>query len=96
MTNEQLAILLEGYAEKLKSIYSEIDKSLPESAEREMRVEWIGEGHSPPLGYFFAKTDDPNWKKTPTGYAFCLNPLREEIERICIDIRCLFNREEQP
>ncbi|MGB5217126.1 MAG: hypothetical protein WBN66_02390 [Smithella sp.] len=96
MTNEQLAVLLEGISEQLKSVYKKIDESLPDSAERKMAARWIGEGHPPPMGYFLAKKDDPDWEKKPTGPAFCLFPLQEEIEKIDKDIRCLLNKEDQP
>lgn len=90
MTNEQLALLLNSYYQRLSAILNQIDEDLGDTAARynEANYEWIGEGNEPMIAM---KSIDKRYKliTTSTGRAIPLDPLSEFLDSLESDIEKL-------
>jgi len=90
MTNEQLAVLLNGYVERLRVAISEADDALGEGVERE--VEWKYVGDAPACSTkrmcSYPAKDPEDWE-AGKGDALALGPLLEVVEDIEADIESL-------
>ena len=90
MTNEQLAVLLNGYAERLRAAISEADDALGEGVEREVAWKYIGKVSSfggEPL--FSCPANSPKDWEAGKGDALALGPLLELAEGMEADIENL-------
>lgn len=91
MTNEQLAVLLNGYAEQLKTATQEADDALGEDVERESSWRYIGSASLLSAQRFVSnRIKDPGeWKEEKTGHVLALRPLWEMVESMAADIAAL-------
>ena len=90
MTNEQLAVLLNGYAERLRTAIQEADDALGDSVEREVEWKYIGEvslfGCVP---LFSNPANSPKDWEAGEGPALALDPLLELAEDMEADVESL-------
>lgn len=76
MTNEQLAILIRGYAVRLDEYIKKLNGDL--SNDNEQHLEWMRKDRQPfsPMVAWNAKTD-PDFEQVATGDFVCLDDLRQ-------------------
>jgi len=90
MTNEQLAVLLSGYAARLRTAIQEADDALGEGVEREVEWKYVGEatlyGCAAP---FSNPANSPKDWEAGEGPALALDPLLELAEDMEADVESL-------
>ena len=90
MTNEQLAVLLNGYAVRLRVAISEADDALGENVEREVAWEYVGTAPMVSIERMcsYPAKDPEDWE-AGKGEALALGPLLELVEDMEADVESL-------
>ena len=83
MTNEQLAILLDGYCEQLQAAINRADADLPDGVVRLVDWEYVGDASVSSLGRLLSLplTNPDDWKEVEAE-AVLLDPLWGVLEEM--------------